>query len=245
MFSRRHSSRHSRRLSSSVHTIPPFYKLITSAPVLQAIQSDLGVTSSGGLVSTWADQSGNGKNYTAAGAAQPSIGNATVNGFPVVSFDGVANAMTAALTLPAPGTTPTYIWMIIRQNTWVVNTGFVSQDNATGAHMIWQGSGSPDILSFEGTTNLTNTAAALGAWVRLEAQWQNSILDYLKINETNVTSINTGNSASTFNRTLGRVSTAGFAKFDILALMYCGGIVSQKDRDALSAAARAKYNIGI
>ncbi len=53
-------------------------------------RADVGVTQSGGLVSLWADQSGNGRDLTAAGGARPGYAASGIGGLPSLSFDGLA-----------------------------------------------------------------------------------------------------------------------------------------------------------
>lgn len=62
------------------------------------LRSDLGVTAAGVplVVSKWADQSGNGRDATAAGAQQPSYTVSSINNLPSLDFDGVGNIIATA-----------------------------------------------------------------------------------------------------------------------------------------------------
>ncbi|HTA90330.1 MAG TPA: hypothetical protein VK745_12160, partial [Polyangiaceae bacterium] len=67
------------------------------------------------VAGTWADQSGNGVNVTAAGA--PGIATITpgLNGHASLSSNGTSTQYgTYTLDLPAPGTTPTFFWAVCR-----------------------------------------------------------------------------------------------------------------------------------
>lgn len=66
---------------------------ITTAPVLW-LQADAGVTSSGGLVSAWADQSAGLNHATASGTSRPSLIAAALNGLPVIRFAGSPQVLT-------------------------------------------------------------------------------------------------------------------------------------------------------
>ncbi len=58
------------------------------------LRADAGVTSSGGLVSAWADQSGNGNDASQGTATyQPTVVSNSLNGLPVIHFDGNYNMM--------------------------------------------------------------------------------------------------------------------------------------------------------
>lgn len=60
-----------------------------SAGMTLRLRSTSGVTEALGLVSAWADQSGNGRNVQAAGAARPLWQNNSFNGRPGITYDGV------------------------------------------------------------------------------------------------------------------------------------------------------------
>ena len=61
---------------------------ISTAPILW-LEADVGVTSSGGSVSEWADQSGNGNNALPYGTSvNPTYVPSGLNSLPVIKFDG-------------------------------------------------------------------------------------------------------------------------------------------------------------
>lgn len=210
---------------------------------LQVIQTDIGVTlGAGSTVTNWADIGGQGLNYSAVSA--PTYGASNVNGFKSILFDsGSSNVMSSALTLPAPGTTPTYVCLIFKPLTWANNNGIIGQNSTTGAHVIYQNGSSPATVAFNATNSLANNGAALGSWVMLEAQYTDTIQDYLKIGSgAPVSGINTGNNASVSARLIGKsLSTGACGNFEILALLYLSGIVGNPVRNALRKAIRFKY----
>ncbi len=55
------------------------------------LRGDLGVTQSGGTCSNWADQSGNGHDFTAITTAKPTVNASGVNGLQTLDFDGTLN----------------------------------------------------------------------------------------------------------------------------------------------------------
>jgi hypothetical protein len=66
------------------------------------LKADAGVTLVGGAVDAWADQSGNGRNFSAPVAANRPAYSGTLNGLPVLTFDGSTDYLTgnaASLTL--------------------------------------------------------------------------------------------------------------------------------------------------
>jgi hypothetical protein len=77
---------------------------VTSGNVLW-LKADAGITQSGGYVSAWADQSGNGKDFTQGTASkQPAYVTGVLNGKPVVRFDDSDDGMASSLNLSAPYT---------------------------------------------------------------------------------------------------------------------------------------------
>ena len=69
------------------------------------LKADVGVTLSGTDVTTWADQSGNGKDATASGTARPTYQSSGINGLPAISFNGTTNRMTGSQVLTTPPAT--------------------------------------------------------------------------------------------------------------------------------------------
>ena len=55
------------------------------------LKADAGITLVGGEVDAWADQSGNGRNFSAPGATNRPAYSGTRNGLPVLTFDGTTD----------------------------------------------------------------------------------------------------------------------------------------------------------
>lgn len=222
-----------------------FNTLVTSVTCLQAVQSDVGITLNGSTVSAWTDQSGNGKNYTGVGTAQPTYNAAALNGFATLTFDGVNDTLTSALSLPAPGTTPTFLWMIVKQRAWGAGRRLVG-DSASGlTHVLYQNAVTPQITQFDSANGPVNAGGAIGSWVRVEAWFNNATTDYLKVGATRLTGTNTGNNASTGNRLIASAAGASFSNIEVAALMYFSGLPSAGELAALSAAVTAKYGASV
>jgi hypothetical protein len=74
------------------------------------LEADVGVTLVGGAVDAWADQSGNGRDFTAPAAGNRPAYSGTLNGLPVLTFDGstdylVGNAATLNIARNVTGVT--------------------------------------------------------------------------------------------------------------------------------------------
>jgi hypothetical protein len=230
----------------SISNVPSgivFNSLVTSVAVLQAVQSDLGVTLNGSTVSAWADQSGNGNHYSQGTASkQPSFVAGGLNGYPTLLFDGTDDEMSSTgPDLPAPGTTPTTFWAVFRQITWTATD--VLWSGVTANSMRFPQTGvSPAIVMGNTTDTNSNSAATLNSWFRLVSVFRNATSDRLQIGSTNVTGVNAGNTNPAAGYNLAR-NTGGttFANIELAAFMLVGGIMSAGELSALDAAVTAKY----
>lgn len=139
--------------------VPPSVPAIMAADeIVAGWDAALGV-SGGATVAQWNDLGSGGFNLTQATAGfQPTFNAAGgPNGNPSVLFDGVDDFLiNAALNLPAPGTTPTFYWVIVRQVTWN-GPGFGTLNEANnGALAQYQGGVSPELIQYNsGDSNTT------------------------------------------------------------------------------------------
>jgi hypothetical protein len=218
--------------------------IVSSVPFRLWVRADLGITIGTG-VSAWADQSGNGNSFTqGTGGSQPTLtaADATLNNLPSVGFDGVDDTMQSALALAAPGTTPFFIWGICKQRSWTGNESLVSGSGAL--LQIAQNTASPGIAGFDGTVSPVNNALAVNAWGRLEASFQNTAADYVRLIATTVTGI-MGNSANTSVNLGARGGTILFADCAWAELFITLGTPSVGERAALDAYVTARYGAGL
>jgi hypothetical protein len=75
------------KASVSILTVPWTPAAITTTLWLDAADTST-ITQSGGLVDTWTDKSGTGKNATQSGSARPAYSATGLNGLPAIDFDG-------------------------------------------------------------------------------------------------------------------------------------------------------------
>lgn len=119
------------------------------------LDAAVGVTSSGGFVSSWADLSGNGRDAVqATGAKQPSI--TTIDGFAALSFDGVDDGMSTSSFQQFPSKRGT-VFIVFKCR---IPTGAADRidhiigTNGSGAGTMW------DIATTEDFVQLTKTVTS-------------------------------------------------------------------------------------
>lgn len=220
---------------------PRLHTLITSTPVLQSCESEFGVTLATG-VSQWNDLSGNGRHYAQGTAAlQPSYSNRFA-GYPVLTFDGTDDFLVASgLTRPAPATTPTWIWGVIRVETGVASARVlgVNATNVNACLLATNIDGS--VNTFGGTAG--NACATLGfsTWARFEAYFSGSTADFLRYGPNTASGTNSGNTGSAVARVIGKSGTNPTARISLACLMYAAALPNAAERAALDGWASGKY----
>lgn len=212
--------------------------------VLQSVQSDIGITQAGGIVSAWADQSGNGKDYSQAVAGLRPTLTAGVNGFPGLLFDGVDDTLDCAtLNLPSPSVTPTARMAVFRAITHGALKTFFGTLSSAYALAQLQNNVQPEIDLYAGSIVLPDSTLPLNTWGACESVYTGSISDYQRLGSgapVNGTSAGTltgngvqiGNAASTGGR---------FASFELLAVLYTNNVPTAPQIAAWRAAVAAKY----
>lgn len=229
--------------SATTPGAPLFHTLVSSVTCLRAWQADYLVTSSGGLVSAWADIKNGFAASQATGSKQPILGTG-VNSRPKITFDGVDDVLIdSVLDLPAPGTTPIFAWGIINQITWAASKAVWGAGSVGSVAQITGLTSTPNLVSYAGVaTGPLNNGAALGSPVRVEQFHNNNTTDYLKLGSVSVTGVNTGNGNPAASWNLGAaLNASSFGNFDIYACLVFSGKPSGAELSALDAAVTSWY----
>jgi len=140
----------------SAVTTGAFLDTVTPIPMIPPglalwVRGDAGVTQTGGAVSAWADQSGNGNHLVqTAVAMQPVYMAGAQNGLPVLFFDGSNDSL--AFTTRFDGTIRA-VFAVLKQNgtpTWRVLLGDATKDDFyPGSTALWSGYASAAVLNGE------------------------------------------------------------------------------------------------
>jgi hypothetical protein len=224
-----------------------FAAFVSSIPVLAAYQTDLGVTQSGGTMSVWADQTGNGNVINGAGTTLPGYTASGLNGFPTISLVAAnQNALNnTTLTLPTPGTAPTFYWFVFRQDVWASNRIIISATGTTRLSIL-QNTATPQIGMQNTTVSNLNSGAPVSSWARGACKFTGSTSDYLKLGASKITGASAGNSAPSAGFFLGRNNgTSAWTSFSIAALLICQGEPNTSELAALDSAVTSKYGAGV
>lgn len=203
-------------------------------------------------VSAIADQTGNGHNFSQATPASfPAYNTSSLNLMPGIAFDGTSHFLDNTTDVyPAPGTAPTFHWMVFRQ--LAAPTGWTNGDPilssitaATFRQEIFQGATTPRIRCFNGSSGTENAGGTIGSARRLEAYFNNATSDYLKIGATSVTGVNTGNQAGGGGSRFGGDSGALRGNFELFEYVRLRRLPSAGELTALDAYVTATYGVGL
>jgi hypothetical protein len=158
-------------------------------------RADKGITLNGATVSAWADQGPSGFHLTqGTAAAQPDfVAAGGPNGTPSVLFKGTDDFLrNATLDRPAPSTTPTFVWTVMRQVTWGANLRFWCFGTANLGLAVLGQTATPQISMSNTTVVNANTALTVNTYKRMEVYFSGSTSDYLKVGATSVTGASAG-----------------------------------------------------
>ena len=249
MISRRPDVRFNRgRIGTASSAAPPSTPLtiLGSTNLVQWCRADLGVTI--GASFAWSDQSGHAADYAnAVAAAGPSLtaSDATLNNQSTLTFNGTTQSCDATLLLPAPGTTPVFVWWVLKQNAWTITRSIFS-DTAGSRHLIFQQTASPGMGMADTTQVNNNTAGTVGSWFRGAAQFTNSVADYLKIGATKVTGANAGNTVGGGTRRIATNSAGSlFTSVSLAEILYYKGTPSAQQLLDLDTYCTGRYGAGL
>jgi hypothetical protein len=215
--------------------------IVTSRAPQLALSADVGITLAPG-VAQWDDFSGNTRHLSqATGGLQPPRTAGALNGRAVVQF--TAHALGNAWLPPAPGTTPTFFYAVMRAVTLVNGNTLFSSGG--GRFKLSQSTANRHAIANTASGNLVTSTA--NTWNRWRALFNNATTDYLRIGATTQSGTNTGNNAGSGGFFLGASSIAAAlpAALDVAALFAWAGEPSAPELAACDAWVTARYGGGV
>lgn len=167
---------------------------------------------------TLQDTSGNGKHFTQATASKQAIITVGLNGKAGLwCVAANSNSLVSALNLPAPGTTPYYVFAVFRQKSWIANSTMWGRGSGTG-ETLYCAPSTPTLTHYTGVTTITNGGAAIDTWVVAELTATNNASDTKRIGTTTTTG-NSGNIATT-GLEIGSATGIAYGDIELLALIH-------------------------
>lgn len=147
-------------------------------------------------VSSWQSQTSSNAVTEGTGANQPTwnASDATLNNLRTVTSDGTNDRLAlAAYNRPAPGTTPTAAYVLMKMDTWTAEVFLAMGAAALSLQGITAG---PRVCQLNPTTaNGNDGFVANGTWKRLIAFWNNDTSDFTLVGGSTVTGTASGNNA--------------------------------------------------
>lgn len=154
--------------------------IVTSVTALAFFTADLGVTQSGGSVSDWAGQAAGLHAVQGTTANMPTVVASGLNTHTTLRFTkaNTQRLVIGTLNLPAPGTTPSFFWGVVKPVT-VTTNDTVFAGGASTTTRLFEATG--QVKASNGVTGAAVTFTA-GTWYRYELLFANSAsADYLKV----------------------------------------------------------------
>jgi len=177
--------------------------------IISSVASNFFLSADMGATGTlWPDQSGNARNFTQPNGSnfEPTVVPNSLNGKGTVLFDGVDDFYQSAYIPPAPGTTPSWYFIVFNPITAVTSATILGSNNTNRFRLYW--ANTTLLASYDGGTQLSGAVAA-NNWYRGALFFNNDVTDYRKIGSLLVTGVNAGNNTGSVGTYLGAISSAG------------------------------------
>jgi hypothetical protein len=195
--------------------------------------TDAYVAHTAGAIDTWTDIAPVPHNYIGSLTARPTYTSpdGSLGSLGWGTGDGSNDVLTSTLDLPAPGTTPTFHAMLLKQDTWVDIDRIMAGTGAGAVHAFYQRPVSPFISMINGAAAEVNTnpESALATWLLVMAQFQNTQFDWLQIGNTRVSGLSAGNSATTGRKLFGDITAGRFSAVKIAHKLAISGVVTDEE----------------
>jgi hypothetical protein len=127
------------------------------------LKADAGITQSGGLITLWADQSGNGSDASSSAGARPTFNASSINGLPGVTFGPAGVFMNNVVTNPVGVLAARHLIVVCKMTTGT-STGapFCFRRNTTDAALGWQTIAGSNYIYSDGVNAGSNTTVPVG-----------------------------------------------------------------------------------
>jgi hypothetical protein len=206
------------------------------------VRSDLGITKDGSdFVATWADQSGNGRDFTEA-TNKPLWVDSLLATFPGIRFDGSNDLLTAASWSQVM---PIHVFMVLNQKTWVSEDG-IWGGTTTSGQRVFQFSSSPEMRSNAGTASTGPASLATGTFGLIHSFHNSTTENWIALNDgaetANVANVGTAEPGG-FRMGVGYGGSAGFTNIEVVEFIVYSAEVTGADLTSLLAYINSRYSL--
>lgn len=240
-------------LASTIYNYPQ--PALTTPPTVEAIMSGsvvfdydaraiVGLNNNDPIVS-WPDLGPGGHTLAPVGAARPLYKTNTLLGtLPVASFDGVDDTcIVPGLSLVAPGVTPIFSMLVMRQKTWTLNDRFIGS-SANFTFSVYQSSTSPKVAASAGSAGIDFNGLAVGVFGKVENYFSNNGTDYIQCIDTITTTGSLGNSPPGIVA-MAQTNNSGFGDLDIARWCLCSSKPTTSQRNKLRGYGSKNYTLAV
>jgi len=199
-----------------------------------------------GAVAAWNDRTANANNFAQAAAGKQPIASAAGGplGKAEVTFDGVDDGLdNTTLDLPVP---PFYVSLVVKQITWVVGKRLWAVPDFVQPVAVTMDVATPAISMEDGTVVNNNGGCTVGQYKLVEAQFTNSVTDYLRAGGTTVTGANAGNHDPAIGINLGYgLLGSNSSNISVPEFLVVFGTPTVTERALYSAYISNRYGLGV
>lgn len=204
------------------------------------LRADAGVTTSGGLVSSWADQSGNNNTaYMATASRRPSLASGALNGKPVIRFNG-----SQSLTLTSAVQPSTFTVFVAGKNSMPSETfsmilgpggnnanNQLRWENGTQALFVGTGNNLPVITSTIGNTRVYHALSARYDGSQMRVYRDGNLVSTHSFVTSGPWSLNQ----------IGAYYSSYFMVGDVAEILFYNSALSDTDRTSVNSYLKTKY----
>ena len=206
------------------------------------VRSDLGITKDGSdLVSAWADQSGNARDFAEA-TNKPLWVDALVGGFPAIRFDGTNDILATASFSQV---LPVHVFCIFNSVSWTSEEGIYG-GTTNPSLRLFQFSSTPEVRMNGGTATTAAQSPTVGTFFLSNAYYNSATSNYHALNNgaysASTADIGTGNPGG-FQLGVGYDNGAGWSNVEIAEFIVYGSEIAGADLTNILSYFQTRYGL--
>lgn len=187
---------------------------IATQPLLFWVKSDAGVTTeTGGRVTGWADQSGNGNDVSvgSGSSSRPTINAGALNGYDIITCDGVDDYLDSG-TFTSLASGNIHVFWVGIQPTWT-DAKYCYSLNASNVRTVRQRGTTPQVKIGGGAADVNPVSPTLNTGFLIQTGFQAATTSFQVLNDGTKSTGSSEGSAANFDRVFlgAAVSPTGFA----------------------------------